>query len=282
MYITNMPKVKDYLIEDPDIPSQRFCCMSFIEPRDMKLLAKKETFMATNFLAKFLEEYEIAKEFSTNPNNQLTEEIKQKMNITFENIQDQYKSYRKTTFTQLTDTFDKKFNPKEGNTVSGIKVRGSYRSLEEAQDRANEMREYEPAAHVFVAQVGYWVPYDPENMEDVKANFREQQLNEIYGKRQQSLEKAKVDFGDRTQTLKDKTQEENKEQKQINAIEAMKAMTQTQSHSEHKSDLVIIDSESRQTTIETIPPPPPSSPVDSCKKKPQPARKVGGMRLKKK
>jgi hypothetical protein len=32
----------DYLKEDPDIPNQRFCCLSFIEPRDQKLMTQKE------------------------------------------------------------------------------------------------------------------------------------------------------------------------------------------------------------------------------------------------
>lgn len=85
-----MSKV-DYLIEDPDIPTQRFCCVSFIEPRDMRLVAKKETFMATHFMTQFLQEYEIAKEFSSNPNNPVTPEIQEKLDFSFENIQKQYK-----------------------------------------------------------------------------------------------------------------------------------------------------------------------------------------------
>lgn len=218
----------DYLIVDPDIPNQRFCCISFVEPTDMRIIAKKETFMATHFITQFLEEYETAKEFSSNPDNILTDEIKDKMDLSYNSISKQYKDYRKTSFTDLSNDFDKRHNPKDALTISGVKIRGSYRSLEDAQDRANEMREYEPAVHVFVAQVGYWLPYDPENMEDIKAEFREQALNEIYGKKQEALKKAEKEFGDRKQNLMDTSIKENEEKKKKNAVERQEAMEATE------------------------------------------------------
>ena len=236
----------DYLKEDEEIYNQRFCCLSFIEPRDSKIMTQKEMFMASRFMKAFIEEYDTAKEFASNPNNTITDEIKKKMDLSFDNIFDTYKGYRKTHFANLTTDFDKKYNPKEAVTVSGVKVRGSFRSLEEAQERAKKMREYEPAVNCFVAQVGYWLPYDPENMEDVKAEFREEQLNEIYGKREEELAKAKVEFDKRKQVLMEKNKQEQEEKKKLAASETMKTLTDGQSHQDKKQVLEVIDEEPKK------------------------------------
>ena len=267
----------DYLKEDEDIPNQRFCCLSFIEPRDMKIQTEKEVFMTSKFIKAFVEEYQNAKEFASNPNNVVNEEIKKKMDLSIENILETYKGYRKTHFTAMSEDFDKNHNPKEAVTVSGVKVRGSYRTLEEAQERAQKMREFEPAVNCFVAQVGYWLPYDPENMEDVKANFREEQLNEIYGKKQEALEKAKVDFEERKRTLMEKNLQEQEEKKKLGASDTMSLMMNEESHEEKKqaSELVILDEEKKQEE---------SAPKSKPKSKPKPvaAKKAGGKRVIKK
>ena len=259
--MTNNNQKIDYLREDEDIPTQRFGCISFIEPRDLKVVTNKEVFLASKFIKAFIEEYEIAKEFASNSNNTITDDIKKKMDLSFENIFDTYKGYRKTHFTKMSEDFDKNHNPKEAITVSGVKVRGSYRTYEEAEAKAQLLRDYEPAVNVFVCAIGKWLPYDPENMEDVDAKFREEQLNDIYGKRQEALELAKKDFDERKKALVEKNKEEQEKKKKLNAEEAMKTMTEDQSHQE-KKEQVIKD--------------PPK------KKKPVAAKKAGGSRMVKK
>lgn len=272
-------KKVDYLVEDPDIPNQRFCCISFVEPQDTKVMTQKEVFMASRFLHQFVNEYETAKEFSSNPNNVVTDEIKKKLDLSFENVMSGYQDYRKSYFGQMSTEFDEKFNPSEALTVSGVKVRGSYRSYEEAQERANTMREHEPGINVYVAQVGYWLPYDPDNMEDVKANFREEQLNDIYGKRQEALEKAKVEFEQRKQTLVEKTNKENEEKKKMTTNEVMESMTEDKTHQEKKEDLVIVDVETGEQTTKTVPVK--NEKTKKSKGKPQPAKKAGNRRVNK-
>ena len=235
--MNNNEKV-DFLHEDPEIPSQRFCCLSFIEPRDRNLVKEKEVFMASRFIKAFIEEYETAKEFASNPNNTITEEIKNKLDLSFENISKTYKGYRKTHFTNMTQDFDKNHNPKDALTVSGVKVRGSYRTLQEAEDRAQRMREFEPASDCFVAQVGYWLPYDPENMEDIKAQFREEQLNTIYGEKQEALEKAKVEFDNRKYKMIEKNKQEQELKKQL--------FNSSTTHEERKEDVVLRDEPEKQ------------------------------------
>ena len=282
----------DYLIEDPDIPTQRFCCLSFIEPRDSKVLTQKEIFMASRFIKGFVEEYETAKEFASNPNNKITEEIQQKLDLSYQNIFKMYKGYRKTHFTQMSKDFETKHNPTEATTVSGVKVRGSFRTYEEAQTKAQEMRDYEPAVNCFVAQVGYWLPYDPENMEDIKAEFREEQLNKIYGEKQKEIEKSKLKFDER----KNKMIEENikfNEKKKLEAEEAMKEMKKNKTHQEKKEEMVIEDEDSKKKDEkdekeEDKPKPKkrgrPKKTEEKKKKdkKPKAAKKAGNRRIRKK
>ena len=256
----------DYLKEDPDIPNQRFCCLSFIEPRDQKVMTQKEVFMASKFISYFIDEYQTAKEFTSNPNNEITDEIKSKLDLSEQNITKHYKGYRKTHFTEMSNEFNKKHNPNEAITVSGVKVRGSYRNYEEAQNRANEMREFEPAVNVLVGQVGYWLPYDPENMEDIKANFREEKLNEIYGQRQEAIDKAKAQFDDRKQKMVDKNKQEQELKKKLFNSETHEERKEEDSSSRH--DIVIVDEDEV-----------PKSDTKS-KPKPTPATKAGNMRVK--
>lgn len=274
--MSNKQKI-DYLKEDPDIFNQRFCCLSFIEPRDQKIATKKEIFMASKFLHNFIQEYETAKEFSENKNNVINDDIVKKMDLSESNIMESYNNYRKFNFTSMSNEFDNNHNPTEAVNISGIKVRGSYRTYEEAQERANEMREYEPAVNVLVGQVGYWLPYDPENMEDIQANFREEQLNEIYGKRQDNLKKAKQEFKERELEKKAAIEKEEqrkkaaieKEKLELKASQTMKTIIDDTSHQEKKEDIIIID-------------PPNNKPNNKPKNKPVAAQKAGNMRLKNK
>jgi exonuclease VII large subunit len=126
------------------------------------------------------------------------------------------------------------------------------------------MREFEPAANVLVGQVGYWLPYDPENMEDIKANFREEQLNEIYGQRQEELEKSRADFDSRKHKMIEKNKQEQELKKQL-----FNSKTH-QEQKEEKEDLVVVDEDQVE------------KPKKNEKPKPQPANKAGNMRIKRK
>ena len=66
--------------------------------------------------------------------------------------------------------------------VRGIKVRGVFQSKQEADARAVKLHRSDSNFHVFVGQVGYWLPFNPcaDNIED--EHFGDDQLNNLMQK----------------------------------------------------------------------------------------------------
>ena len=63
--------------------------------------------------------------------------------------------------------------------IRGLKVRGTYNTRDEAEKRAKKLQTVDSDFHVFVGQVGYWLPWDPcaDQIED--ESFVNSQLNDM-------------------------------------------------------------------------------------------------------
>jgi len=64
-------------------------------------------------------------------------------------------------------------------SMRGLKIRGVYENKQDADKRAEELRNVDPYFHVFVGEVGKWLPWDPDvnTVEDNK--YAEQELNDL-------------------------------------------------------------------------------------------------------
>ena len=76
--------------------------------------------------------------------------------------------------------------------MRGLKVRGVFPTYSAAQQKAKELRQFEPAFNVYVTQVGFWVPFNPENLDDVSAEYDEDSLN--------TLVKSKIEEDEKRQS----------------------------------------------------------------------------------
>lgn len=69
-------------------------------------------------------------------------------------------------------------------SLKGIKIRGVFNTIEEANEHATKLRGADPYFNIFVGEVGKWLPFDPnphsEQVEDV--NYENNELNEIMRK----------------------------------------------------------------------------------------------------
>ena len=65
--------------------------------------------------------------------------------------------------------------------MRGIKVRGSYETLPEAQNRAKQVQKFDKKFNVYVAQVGCWCPWDP-NPDALESEFADTKLNTLMKK----------------------------------------------------------------------------------------------------
>jgi len=67
-------------------------------------------------------------------------------------------------------------------TVQGLKVRGVYDTYAEALGRAKTLQKIDPSFNVYVGQVGFWLPWDPEPQEVQDQEYADDQLNQLMKK----------------------------------------------------------------------------------------------------
>ena len=79
-------------------------------------------------------------------------------------------------------------------TLTGIRIGGVFETYEAACKHAKEIQELDDRHHVFVGEVGKWLPYDPnpdsEAVED--AEYANKQLNELMKGHKDNMEKARI------------------------------------------------------------------------------------------
>ena len=201
----------DFLKEDPTIPGQEVALISFVEPQQKRLLKNKESFFATRFLKGFIEEYKLALEFTiNNPDKELSDEIKEKLDITYENIKDKYYEYQKFNLSKLEEEFDKNYNKDKVPTVTGFKVRGVFPSQLVTTSKAKELQSFEPAINVYCVPVGKWIPYCPLNDQEIDSEYQTEQLNQLLKKKDDEHLKNELEFNHRKSELLKKAEEEKK------------------------------------------------------------------------
>jgi hypothetical protein len=126
----------------------------------------------------------------------------------------EYEKFMMVNRQKLEDQFHKDNDFK--TTIRGLKIRGSYATHEQASARAKALHKKDPIFSVYVAQVGEWLPWDPEPEEIQEQSYQNEQLNKL-------MEAYKENAAKR-----DAFYEEEKRQKLAEAAAAAKAAKQSQ------------------------------------------------------
>jgi hypothetical protein len=95
-------------------------------------------------------------------------------------IQEAYETFLFKNRKRLEDDFFAKNDFR--TTVRGLKVRGVYDTYNEATNRAKTIQKLDPAFNVYVGQVGFWLPWDPEPSEVADQEYADDQLNQLMKK----------------------------------------------------------------------------------------------------
>lgn len=95
-------------------------------------------------------------------------------------IQDAYETFLFKNRKRMEDDFFAKNDFR--TTVRGLKVRGVYDTYNEAVNRAKTLQKLDPAFNVYVGQVGFWLPWDPEPSEVADQEYADDQLNQLMKK----------------------------------------------------------------------------------------------------
>jgi hypothetical protein len=213
------PKYVDLLEEDKALAGQKFVCVSFVSPE--KVMKQKEIFFFEEFLNKWefnksMEKFVQFLNFASFKYNisfdDLTNDFKdfvkdEKDSLSKSNMSDEYKTFVDKNEEEL----EKSFNIANSfqTCTRGLKIRGSYPTVEEAELRCKMLRELDPNHDVFVGPVGMWMPWDPEAYKTGRVEYMEEELNQLMAEKTKNEANAKTSFEQRVKETKQKAIEEN-------------------------------------------------------------------------
>jgi hypothetical protein len=169
---------EDYLEVDPPIPGQNYVCLSFVSPEDT--IKKRSLFEVRQFI-----ESVFARVHVTDAEAEADLDKKASKIVSFDQLKgaltmDGYLDYA----VKHEAANEKLFNEQNDYKTSarGVKVRGTFDTLKEAQRKAKVLQSRDPTFNVFVGAMGYWLPWDPNPDNVENQEFANQQLNEIIKK----------------------------------------------------------------------------------------------------
>jgi hypothetical protein len=168
---------EDFLEVDQPIPGQNYVCMSFISPEEV--LKKKEIHFIHNFLKETGKNY----------------------GLSVDDLEEKYKDYMFSNGEKLEKEYYEANNFQ--TTVRGLKVRGVYDTLVEAQAKAKKLQAKDPNFNVFIGQMGYWLPWDPNPLKLDKQEYAEQELNTLVQKYKENADKKDAHFRENIDYVKE-------------------------------------------------------------------------------
>lgn len=171
---------QDFLEVDRPIPGQNFVCLSFISPENV--LEDKNLY----FLYKF----------------HLTKN--EDCELTFEQFKEEFACFNELNDKKNQQDFDDICDFR--TNVRGVKIRGIYDTQREANIRAKVLQKMDNSFHVYVGQVGYWLPWDPNPNNVEEQEYLNKDLNR--------LNKEYV----KNQTKRDMFYEEQKRERKMEAL----------------------------------------------------------------
>lgn len=204
-------KETDYLDEDQPIRGQNYVCLSFISPED--ILANKEVFYFEKYIQNVATDVAALLDNLTAkyPNDtQLIQTVRDNYRHLFksEELQNDYRFFKNLREEELNKQFAEQNNFQ--TSVRGIKVRGVYDTLAEAQNRAQYLKRQGDKFDIFVAQVGCWCPWNPNPEAIANQEYDEAQLNTLMKQYKENMNIRDVAFEERkAQLLQNKQVEVN-------------------------------------------------------------------------
>jgi hypothetical protein len=187
----------DYLDVDQPINGQNYVCMSFLDPSDV--IEDKNAFIVSKFL----------------------QSICKSENMDFDKVMSQYKDFTYKHEDKLQKEYDEKNNFQ--TNVRGIKIRGVFQSKQEADARASRLHKTDSNFHVFVGQVGYWLPFNPcadkiddehfgdDQLNDLMQKYKENNVNKDIFYEEQKRDKIKAAQEERLRAEKERKAQESLE-----------------------------------------------------------------------
>lgn len=221
--------VVDYLEEDPEIPTQRYCIVSFLSPE--KVVKQKEQFMFEKFIhwmnydwkVKGLEHFMafLSKKYNVKIDDLLKDaeefgKVREK-EIKETDVPEQWQVFLLKHEKELQEEYDNKVEFK--TNVRGVKVRRCFSTVEEAQVMAKVFQRKYPKDNLYIGKVGAWLPWDPSEHLMPEVEYAERELNELMRRYKENEANKEIFFAEQRQEAIKAQKEENERRKKANQLE---------------------------------------------------------------
>ena len=230
----------DYLEEDPEVPTQRYCIISFISPE--KVIKQRNEYFNEKFVEWLdydwkitgMETYNafLAKKYSIKIEDLFAdfEEFRKIHNdaVKQTDIHEKYQVFLLKNEKDLDVSYTEKVEFQ--TNVRGVKVRRVFASVEEAQNYAKIMQRRYPRDNLYVGKVGCWLPWDPSEHVMPEVEYAEQELNEL-------MRKYKENEANREMFFEEEKAEKIKAQRLENEKRKAKVLEDSQATQELKAGL---------------------------------------------
>ena len=192
----------DYLEADPPLRGQNYVCLSFISPEDV--IVKKEHFFFERFVKSFSKEMNelfdgLAVRYPKDKDNLRLMKDRYPYLFNEHAIGDEFNFFVSNHQDELQKSYDEQNNFQ--TSIRGIKVRGVFDTLREAQIRAEVLKKLDGKFHVYVAEMGVWCPWSPNPDEIQNQEYNETQLNTLMKHYKENQTKKDIFYQERKNEL---------------------------------------------------------------------------------
>lgn len=146
---------------------------------------------------------------------------------------DEYQNYLCSNEDRMQDEYNKHVEFR--TNIRGVKLRGNFETYKEAKIRAKLLRKRDPKFHVWVGQVGYWLPLDADPDKAPSAEYMEQELQLLAEEKLKNEKKRDYFYQQRAEEEKKAALVRNKkikEEQRLQKEEEAKNRKETEAQSE--------------------------------------------------
>ena len=232
---TTLPKrdesndVIDYLDEDPEIPTQKYCIVSFLSPE--KVIQDKQRFFFSKFIefmnydwkVKGLEHFMafLSKKYNLKIDDLFADAQEftkvRDAEIKATDLEEQYQVFLLKHEKELQESYDNQVEFR--SNIRGVKVRRAFATVEEAQVMAKVFQRKYPKDNLYIGKVGAWLPWDPSEHLMPEVEYAEKELNELMRKYKENEANKEIFFAEEREA-KIKAQKEENEKRRREASNA--------------------------------------------------------------
>ena len=223
----------DYLDEDPEVPTQKYCIVSFISPE--KVIKNKEEFYFEKFVEWMDYEWKIkglenfmaflSKKYSVKIDDLLKDAqdfvAVRKDEVKKTDIREQYQIFLLKNEKDLQEMYDNSVDFR--TNIRGVKVRRAFPTVEEAQVFSKVLQRRYPKDNLYIGKVGAWLPWDPSEHLMPEVEYAEKELNELMRKYKENDANKEMFFAEEREQKVKAQKDENERRRKANALEAAAA-----------------------------------------------------------